>query len=60
MVDAVNQCGGNAKITVYPDKGHDAWSDTYANQEIYRWMLGHKKQTGLEWSDVYTDSNKYG
>ena len=28
MVDAVNSCGGNAKLTIYPENGHDAWSNT--------------------------------
>lgn len=60
MVDAVNQCGGNAKFTVYPDDGHDAWSDTYANQEIYSWMLEHKKGKVYKPADFYTDSNIYG
>ena len=43
MVDAVNKFGGNAKITVYPDANHDSWTETYNNDQLYEWMLGHQK-----------------
>lgn len=41
MVDAINACGGNATLTVYPDTGHDAWTETYDNPELYDWFLSH-------------------
>jgi predicted peptidase len=43
MVDAINKFGGNAKLTVYPDAGHDSWTATYDNQELYDWFLKHRK-----------------
>ena len=43
MVDAVNKRGGNAKLTIYPNNAHDAWTDTYSNPEIYAWLLQHQK-----------------
>jgi predicted peptidase len=39
MVNAVNNAGGKAKLTIYPENGHDAWSDTYANRQVYSWLL---------------------
>jgi predicted peptidase len=42
MVNAVNACGGNAKLTVYPDLKHDSWSVTYDNKELYEWLLKHR------------------
>jgi len=39
MTDAVNRYGGSAKLTVYPENGHDAWSDTYGNPEVFDWLL---------------------
>lgn len=39
MVEAVNEAGGNAKLTLYPDVGHDSYTRTYANPELYRWLL---------------------
>jgi predicted peptidase len=43
MVQAVKDCGGNAKLTVYPEAGHDSWTDTYNNQELYEWLLRHRR-----------------
>lgn len=45
MVEAVNNAGGNAKLTVYPHAFHDSWTETYENSEIYDWLLSHKKET---------------
>lgn len=42
MVDALRACGGNARFTVYPGVGHDSWTQTYANPELYQWFLQHK------------------
>ena len=43
MVDAVKAQRGDVKFTVYPDAGHDSWSTTYANPDLNRWFLGHKR-----------------
>ena len=39
MVAAVNQAGGQAKVTIYPDLDHDSWTATYANDELFEWFL---------------------
>ncbi len=39
MVDALRSAGGNVKLTIYPDAGHDAWTQTYANPEVFEWLL---------------------
>lgn len=43
MVDEINACGGHARLTVYPDTGHDSWTETYANDELYTWLLSHRR-----------------
>lgn len=43
MVDAVNFFGGQAKLTLYPGVGHNAWEPAYSDPELYRWLLQHKK-----------------
>ncbi|MBN1766131.1 MAG: prolyl oligopeptidase family serine peptidase [Sedimentisphaerales bacterium] len=48
MVDAVNKAGGNAKLTVYPDTGHDSWTVTYDNPQLYEWFLQHRKNEEKE------------
>lgn len=43
-VDAVRQCGGRAKLTVYPDAGHGICEETYRNPELFTWLLSHKRE----------------
>lgn len=43
MVDALKRLNGPVKLTVYPDAGHDSWSQTYSNPELYQWFLAHRK-----------------
>ncbi len=42
MVNMVNDLGGNAKITLYPEANHDSWTETYNNPELYEWLLAQK------------------
>jgi predicted peptidase len=30
-------------FTIYPEGGHDVWSATYANPELYAWLLRHAR-----------------
>jgi predicted peptidase len=43
MVDALKACGGKVRFTVYPDAGHDSWTRTYDNPELYEWFLRNKR-----------------
>ena len=44
MVEELKRAGiAQAKLTVYPNAEHDAWSQTYSNPELYRWLLEHKR-----------------
>lgn len=60
MVDAVNRNGGNARLTIYPEHGHDAWSDTYKSTEVFEWLLSCEKQNEKDVLDLYKDSEIYG
>ncbi|WMJ74836.1 prolyl oligopeptidase family serine peptidase [Cytophagaceae bacterium ABcell3] len=44
MVKALQEAGGNVKLTIYPDEAHDSWTKTYANPEVYEWLLSHEKK----------------
>ena len=43
MVDALKQVGNEAKFTIYPDLGHDAWTATYNNPAVFDWFLSHRR-----------------
>jgi len=45
LYDALKKLGGNVKLTIYPDLGHDSWTVTYDNPALYKWLLKQKKQT---------------
>jgi predicted peptidase len=43
MVEIVERFGGEAKLTVYDGVGHDAWNRAYAEPELWKWLLGHRR-----------------
>ena len=45
VVAAINARGGKAKLTIYPDANHDSWTETYNNQEVYDWLLEHRRES---------------
>ena len=54
MVDAINKRGGNAKLTLYPEAGHDCWTPTYTNRAVYEWLLSHKNENVKALINEYT------
>lgn len=43
MVAAVNNSGGKAELTVYPDMAHNSWERAFADDEMWKWMLSQKR-----------------
>ena len=44
MVDSVRAAGGiEVRFTVYPATGHDSWTRTYRNPDLYQWFLAHHR-----------------
>jgi predicted esterase len=43
MIRAVRRYNSDAKLTLYPDAGHDSWTQTYSNDSVYTWMLAQRK-----------------
>ena len=41
LVDALKKCGNDVKFTIYPEANHDAWTETYNNPKLYKWLLSH-------------------
>ena len=47
LINALKKRGNeNALLTVYPGVGHDSWTATYENEEVYEWMLSHTREKG--------------
>lgn len=41
LVQTLQTCGGQVRFTSYPNTGHDSWTRTYGNPEIFDWFLSH-------------------
>ena len=48
LVDALKAVGSDVKFTIYPKVKHDAWTPTYANPELYEWMMAQTAPVGFK------------
>lgn len=45
MTNALMRAGcKDVKLTVYPEAGHDSWTQAYTEPEIWNWFLAHKRK----------------
>lgn len=44
MVNAVRKYNQNVQFTIYPEANHDSWTETYANDAIYDWLLQYRQE----------------
>jgi predicted peptidase len=44
MIEAFKSSGNEqAKLTIFPDAGHDSWTQAYSNPDLYDWILKHQR-----------------
>jgi len=43
-ISAIRTAGGKPRLTVYPAAGHDSWTVTYKNPELFAWLLNQRSQ----------------
>jgi predicted peptidase len=43
MVRQVRHAGGDIRLTVYSEAGHDSWTEAYAGDALYDWFLMHRR-----------------
>ncbi len=44
LVAALEEVGGDVRLTEYAGVGHDAWTRTYADARVYAWMFGKARR----------------
>jgi predicted peptidase len=45
MVDAMKKIGAaDVKFTIYPEAGHNSWTEAYKDPELYKWFLEHQRK----------------
>jgi len=43
MIEAIKKAGGNPKLTLYPEVGHNSWVNAYSDPEMLKWLFNQKK-----------------
>ena len=41
--EVLDRAGGNVRVTVHEDLGHDCWTRAYGGQDLYDWFLSHAR-----------------
>lgn len=44
MIAAIKAAGGMPKYTEYPGVGHDSWTATYKDAEMYKWLFAQSRK----------------
>lgn len=44
LVEALQAVGAEVELTVYPGVGHDSWTQTYAQPQLYTWLLEQRRE----------------
>lgn len=39
MTERINESGGNAQLTIFPDCDHNCWDNTYLNYDNLEWLV---------------------
>lgn len=53
-VKALKDAGGKPQITIYKEKGHNAWSKTYDDKKMWKWLFEQK----LQKNGAFDETNK--
>ena len=61
LVEKLNEIGGNARLTLLDDTGHNSWDYAYAQRELFGWLLQwEKKIKSADVNNEFADSKRYG
>lgn len=43
LIRTLKDAGGNPMLKIYPEAGHDSWTETYSDPELYEWFMSNRK-----------------
>lgn len=43
MAEALKKAGAKVEFTEYPGVNHDSWTQTYGNDQVWKWLFSQKK-----------------
>jgi predicted peptidase len=55
MAESVNKNGGNAKLTLFHDVGHDSWDNAYLETTVLDWILSQKREDFSKNKEAYDE-----
>lgn len=44
LIDFLKEYNPKVQYTEYPNTGHDVWTETYNNSEMYKWLLEQERK----------------
>ena len=44
MTGALRRIGNEPKLTIYPEAGHDSWTEAYNDPKLFEWFLRQKRE----------------
>lgn len=51
LIEGLEEAGSaNVRLTTYPATGHDAWSRTYSDPLVWRWLLSQRRYSSRSWN----------
>jgi predicted peptidase len=59
MVEGINKRGGNAKLTIYENTAHNAWTPTFRNTEMWKWLF-EQRSAYVEEKSEYDNVAQFG
>lgn len=60
MVNEINKCHGNAKMTILDECEHNSWDYVYNTPEVFKWLLGCRNKHLQSEKTNYDSSELYG
>lgn len=43
LINALKKYNPSVRLTIYPEAGHDSWTETYNNDSLYTWLFAQKR-----------------
>lgn len=44
MAKALKMAGANVKLTIYPEAGHDSWTNAFAEPDLMNWLFANRME----------------
>lgn len=60
MVERINSCGGEAKLTLFENCGHNSWDKVYSDNSVMEWLLSCRRKKQAASKSEYDSPLEFG